>query len=859
MTLTAGAKLGPYEILCALGAGGMGEVYRARDPRLGREVAIKVLPASFSSDADRLRRFEQEARAASALNHPNIVTLHDIGTNASDGAPYVVTELLEGETLRARLAGGPLSPRKATEYAIQIAQGLAAAHDKGIVHRDLKPENLFVTEDGRVKILDFGLAKLIQPEASAAQQTAIPTASPGTEPGVVMGTVGYMSPEQVKGLGADPRSDIFSFGAILYEMLAGRRAFKGDSAVETMSAILKEDPPDLSESNRSLSPGLERLVRHCLEKSPTQRFQSARDLAYDLETLTSTSGESPATRAALRGTPRALRALWISAAIVAAALAGMFLDRSFRRAQSPTFRQLTFRRGLITAARFNPEGGTVLYSALFGADPARIFAVRRESPESSPLNLPDAYLFSVSRTGELAIGLGAEFLSRLTLARVPVSGGAPREILNDVTAADWSPDGADLAVAHVVDGRTRVEYPIGKTVYESRGWVTNVRVSPKGDWVAIADHPVLGDTPGSVLVVDRSGKTRVLSSGWYDLASLAWSPSGGEVWFSANASGSRHSVWAVTLSGKKRLVAEAPGSLLVDAISPSGTVLLKQDSYRSIILGIPPGATQERDVSWLDFSYPIDLSDDGRTLLFEEWGEGGGGAGSVYLRHFDGSPPVRLGHGLGLSLSPDGKSVLTLSYGEPPRLVVLPTGAGQPTALAALEGMRYKEKAAFLPGGQQIVFAAREGARGSKLYVQDLAGGSPRAVSAEGALGEEAPISLSPDGRLVASLGPDRRTRLFPLDGGAPRPVPGVEPGEIPIRFTQDGRLLYVLVARNRTVNVFLVNVLSGERSLWREFHPDPAGLIASNTAVVLTADGRTWFCGYQNRLSELYLAEGLK
>ena len=288
MTLAAGSKLGPYEILGAIGAGGMGEVYRAKDPRLGREVAIKVLPASFSSDADRLRRFEQEAKAAGILNHPNITAVYDIGTH--DDAPYVVQELLEGETLRSLLAGGKLAQRKIIDYSLQIAHGLAAAHGKGIVHRDLKPENLFVTSDGRVKILDFGLAKLTHQE-EGSQVTNLPTATAGTEPGVVLGTLGYMSPEQVRGKPADARSDIFSFGAILYEMLSGKRAFSGDTAADTMSAILKEDPPDLSVTNQNVSPGLERIVRHCLEKNPEQRFHSAHDLAFDLEALsTATSG-----------------------------------------------------------------------------------------------------------------------------------------------------------------------------------------------------------------------------------------------------------------------------------------------------------------------------------------------------------------------------------------------------------------------------------------------------------------------------------------------------------------------------------------------------------------------------------------
>ena len=278
MTLAAGTKLGPYEILAPIGAGGMGEVYRAKDPRLGRDVAIKVLPVSFSQDADRLKRFEQEARAAGVLNHPGITAVFDIGTEA--GSPYIVTELLEGETLRARLSTGAIAPRKAVDYAVQIARGLAAAHEKGIIHRDLKPENLFLTNDGRVKILDFGLAKL-KSEKEEGSQTDLQTVS-GTQPGVVLGTMGYMAPEQVRGRAADKRSDLFAFGTILYEMLAGQRAFRGDSAADTITAILTKEPPDLSQTNKDVHPGLDRIVRHCLEKNPEERFESARDVAFDL-------------------------------------------------------------------------------------------------------------------------------------------------------------------------------------------------------------------------------------------------------------------------------------------------------------------------------------------------------------------------------------------------------------------------------------------------------------------------------------------------------------------------------------------------------------------------------------------------
>jgi eukaryotic-like serine/threonine-protein kinase len=337
VTLSPGSRLGPYEIISPLGAGGMGEVYRAKDTRLGREVAVKVLPASFSSDPDRMRRFEQEARAAGVLNHPNVTAVYDIGT--VDGSPYVVTELLEGETLRSRLAGGALAPRRAIDYALQIAHGLAAAHEKGIVHRDLKPENLFVTKDGRVKILDFGLAKLTQRE-EAGPHTNLPTETAGTEPGVVLGTLGYMSPEQVRGRPADARSDIFSFGAVLYEMLSGRRAFHGDSAADTMSAILREDPPDLSSTNRLVAPAIDRIVRHCLEKNPEARFHSAHDLAFQLQFPAASEISGIAAAPSLKSRPSpALFATGAIALLLVAALTTLVLRRP---AAAPAARPVRF-------------------------------------------------------------------------------------------------------------------------------------------------------------------------------------------------------------------------------------------------------------------------------------------------------------------------------------------------------------------------------------------------------------------------------------------------------------------------------------------------------------------------------------
>src|SRR6266508_3899388 len=431
MTIAPGSRLGPYEVLTLIGAGGMGEVYRAKDSRLGRDVAIKVLPSSFSADPDRLRRFEQEARAAGILNHPNITAVHDIGTH--EGAPYVVSELLEGETLRTALSGGKLSQRKAIDYALQIAHGLAAAHAKGIVHRDLKPENLFVLRDGRVKILDFGLAKLTHIEVEPGA-TSLPTATGGTEPGVVLGTLGYMSPEQVKGKPADARSDIFCFGAILYEMLSGKRAFHRDSAAETMSAILREEPPDLSVTNQSISPGLERIVRHAIEKNPEQRFHSAHDVAFALEALSGLSVprlEAPS--AAVRGRQRTLV---VPAAIVVALAAGLVAGRLIWKAKPvtpPSFKRLNYGRGPIISARFAPAGQMIVYAASWdGAQKPRLYSVRAESPESLRLALPSGQVESVSKSGEMLVlnilQCSTGYARIGTLSQAPLSGSAPRDL-----------------------------------------------------------------------------------------------------------------------------------------------------------------------------------------------------------------------------------------------------------------------------------------------------------------------------------------------------------------------------------------------------------------------------------------------
>jgi len=876
--MIAGARLGPYEIVAPLGAGGMGEVWRARDPRLGREVAIKVLPASFSQDADRLRRFEQEARAAGVLNHPNITAVYDIGTH--DGAPYVVQELLEGETLRAALAAGKLSPRKAIDYALQIAHGLAAAHEKGIVHRDLKPENLFVTRDGRIKILDFGLAKLVSErplDAAGREQTAvsqhpmaghgesaIPTVM-GTEPGVVLGTLGYMSPEQVKGKAADARSDIFSFGAILYEMLSGQRAFRGDSAAETMSAILREEPPDLSATNQTVSPGLERIVRHCLEKNPEQRFHSAHDVAFALEALSGLSMprlETPSV-AARRRFPKLAVGAAVAAALAAGLIAGRLVWRT-KPAAPPAFKRLTYGRGPIYSARFAPDGHTIVYAAAWdGAQKPQLYSVRAESPESLRLTLPPGQVESISPTGEMLLLNILQFsmgYARIgTLSQAPLSGSAARELLEDVGHASWSPDGTAIAVVRAPEWRYRLEFPAGKVLYETTGWVSFPRVSPKGNMVAFFDHPVFGDDRGSVAIIDRSGKKKILSTGWESEQGICWSQSGEEVWFTATAAGEARNLFAVTLSGRQRTVATTPSGMILQDISRDGRVLFIEGNARLGFLGLLPGEAKERDLSGLEWSYGPILSADGKTTVFTEQGEAGGPGYSVYLRKLDGSSPVRLGEGYAMAISQDGKWVLTaLIRSTPSQIVLLPTGAGEPKPFPK-DDIEHIDGpfGAFLPDGKRIVFGGHSPGRPSRVFVQDLAGGPAKPVTPEGVLSN----LLSPDGQSLVIRTPDGGLALLPLEGGPSRAIPGVAPGDRALRFSADGRSLFLRskVVREIPARVFRLDLASGRREVWKEFAPgDPAGITNLGPSAI-SEDGQTILFTYGRSLANLYLAEGLK
>ncbi|HET8948135.1 MAG TPA: protein kinase, partial [Candidatus Polarisedimenticolia bacterium] len=868
MPLAPGTTIGPYTIVGPLGAGGMGEVYRARDARLHREVAIKVLPATLVADSERLRRFEQEARATGQLNHPNIVVVYDIGTH--DGAPYVVEELLEGQTLRERLETGLLPARKAIDFARQIALGLAAAHQKGIVHRDLKPENLFVTHDGRVKILDFGLAKLTRPETDSAAFTSAPTAAgAGTGAGVILGTVGYMSPEQVRGHPADHRSDIFSFGSILYEMLAGRRAFSASSSIETMSAILKEDPPPLARASSDLPPGLERIVQHCLEKLPDERFQSARDLGFQLEALSLTSsgsiagafpagagGPGPARAGAgPRGLFGARVLLWpaVAAAAVLAA-AGYWAGRSLTPSEAEaTYTQMTFRSGAISGARFAPDGETVVYSAAWDGRPTALFSARSGSPESRSLELPSADLLSISRSGELAILLDPHFtvgwMRQGTLARASLAGGAPREVMRDVEDADWAPDGESLAVVRTVAGRYRLEFPTGKVLYETDSWLTGPRFSPDGKLIAFTDHPSLGDDRGRIAVVDLAGKVRFLTDPFASTKGVAWTPDGRAIWFSAGRIGNIQAVHEVDLQGRQRMVDGAPTGMTLADISATGRTLIVRYTSRRGIAGVSPDDPAEHDLSWLDWSRPATLSRDGRQVLFEEQGQGGGAGYSVYLRPTDGGPAVRLGRGSSLDLSPDGRWALTTALDDEGRLTLLPTGAGEPRT-RLLPGLQIVN-GLFLPDGRRAVVLAIEAGHGQRYYLVDFEGSAaPRPISAEGA---GLISAVSPDGGSLAASVAGAPVQMWPIEGGGdPVPLRGSQAGDVPVLWGPDDRTIYVSRNMGKAVRVDRIDITNGRRTVYRTLAPaDPAGIVDVDF-VTLSADARAYVYSYRRSLSAL-------
>jgi Tol biopolymer transport system component len=871
MALVEHSFLGPYEIIAPLGTGGMGEVYRARDTRLGRDVALKVLPSSFATDAERLRRFEQEARSASALNHPNILTVFDVGV--SDGAPYLVTELLEGETLRERLNASPLACRKALDLAVQLARGVAAAHDKGIIHRDLKPANIFLTHDGRVKILDFGLAKLVQKEVPGQSETLSVTQTTAraehTQPGVVLGTVGYMSPEQVRGLPADARSDIFALGTILYEMLSGDRAFERDSSAETMAAILKEEPPELSGAGKTIPPTVDRVVHHCLEKNPAERFQSARDLAFNLESLFGASGTGTATVVPLETAPvaRSKRRLLLAAAgasgLIAMGIAGYFFGRGAAVPALPHFRQLTFDRGTIYSARFSSDGQSIFYSAAWNGQPVQIYSTDPNAPESTSLNLLNSALFAVS-PAEMAISIGCKDLfiadCEGILARVPIRGGTPRQMAENVVSADWAADGTEMAVIRHLEGNFRVEFPLGKVVYQSGGWLDFVRVSPDGKMVAFAEFSGLNADVGRVAILDATGKRIAESPVSPSVEGIVWRPGSSEVWFATTDTGAwANKLQSLSLAGRTHDLLRLPGMLRLHDISRDGRILFSSEIWTTSLQFRGLGETKERDLSWLDDAFISDLSADGSNIVFDEAGASiRSGEFQAEMRSTDGSSPVRLGRANSPVFSPDGKWILASAVPFT-KFLIWPTGAGEVKEIQT-GGIQQSTSMGWMPDGKQFYFAGNDG-HSWRIYVQDIAGGAARAITPAIIPKVEAAEAnlVSPDGKYIFARDLNSQGLLYPLGGGAPKSVRGFLPTDIWSNWTTDGRAAYVYQNMKTHGVVFRLDLATGERKPVLLIAPqDPSGVNAV-APIRITRDGRTYAYSYNRSLSNLFVADGVK
>lgn len=776
MSQMTGSRLGKYEILSKLGEGGMGQVWRARDEQLQRIVALKILPPELSRDPGRRARFEHEARALAALNHPNIVAVYEFGEDG--GQTFLVSEFVDGEALRGLMDRGRIPAKRAIEIAIQIADAMAAAHAAGIVHRDLKPENIMLTASaGAVKVLDFGLAKQTVPQSSEATLTMAAV----TTPGAVMGTVGYMSPEQVRGSNTDHRSDMFSFGVILYEMLAGQRAFQAESQVETMNAILHADPLEPASETAAIPPALWTIIRRCLEKRPEQRFQSAADLAFALRSVSNPSAVSGVHPVVLPQPSPKRRRGWmapIGALLAAAAVfaGGFYLrDRTLQH-DPPSFQRLTFQRGLVANARFSPDGRNVVYAAKWEGEPGHIYLAIPGDPEARDLGLPDdSKLLAVSTNSEVAF-LHPPFNGDQsgTLARGSLSGGQMRPWLEGVLAADWSPDGSSLAVLRNFEGKIRLEYPVGKVLVDHLDFpYLGIRLSPDGSRIAYAAAQS-GAGIGIGVIDASTGKAQQLGivSPPIDIleeAVLAWSPDGSEIWFRSFVPNEWGAIYAIDLKGHKRIVHRFPGRAMIFDIARDGRALLRTDSEQVGILGKGPGDATERDLSILDASYLEGLSADGSLLAASIIGESGGAKSSMYVRKTDGSQPVRVGDGHAVQLSPDGKWAL-----------------------------------AEAPGGVHFV--------------------------------------------------------AYPIAGGAPKPLQGVTaPAEDAVGWRADSKSVYVAARtdNDKTLSISTVDLDSGKRTPFAQIHPMRP--MNNELNFYITPDGRTYVYNYGVRLSDLYVASGLK
>lgn len=877
-----GETIGPYEVLSQLGSGAMGVVYLAQDVRLGRKIALKLLPSQFTNDKDRLRRFQQEARAASALNHPNILTVYEV--EQRDGLHYIATEFVDGVTLREHMQTQQMSLDEVLAIAVQVASALQAAHAAGIAHRDIKPENIMIRSDGYIKVLDFGLAKLTENELSQAAAE--------TNPGVVMGTPRYMSPEQARGLDVDLRTDIFSLGTVIYELVTGKLPFEGETTSDVIAALIKDEPEPMRTSVPELPVEFEQVVGKALAKDRGQRYQTIAEFASALQELkdeiklgalvlthdgsrnaqtikTRTATGPQAEHQTARVSLSKGRILMIALGLIV--VVGVVTVLSLRR-RSPsvqekidgTSSQLTNRDGFISAARFAPDGKRVVYSAGYDGKPLELF-YNNGAAESRSAGIESASLKSVSRSGKLAVLVNFELNwgdgYKGTLQILPAGGVQPEQTIEGVDDAAFAPDDTFAIFRTGLDGVQRLEYPEGTVLYKSSGWMSYPRFSPKGDKIAFFEHPV-GDFSGSIIVFDLASKKKSeILTDWQALKGLAWNPKTNDIWFGGSKESKTLNINAVSLSGQlqKRLYAVPAQGARVEDISDEGRILITQGTNHTTMIMLHDKSSDVVNPGGA-WSTSADISPDGKTLLFYQWGyesSDGSDVSGVYLQRLESSETVKLGPGKALALSPDGKWALSLLPTRPqPQLILLPTSPGQPQPLSN-PGIREYYYASFFPDGKQILFTGLEWGDKAVIrsFVQDVNTGQVHPFTEEGARA----LRVSRDGKRVITLQPDGRFYIQGLDGGEAKEIPGLEPDDEPIQWSDDARAVYVKAAGDFATKIYRVDLATGGRREWRDIDPPTkvglVGLEVNPGGILITPDGKVCIYTYWILLQQILSA----
>jgi len=838
----------------------MGQVWSAIDTQLDREVAIKVLPAGFDRDPERIARLEREAKLLASLNHPNIASIYGFpdvrpSSESEETIRFLAMEMVPGEDLSQIIARGPLPIGEVADAARQIAGALEAAHDSGVVHRDLKPANVRRTPAGEFKVLDFGLAKALETEAPAAADVATVT-SAGSVAGMILGTASYMSPEQARGQTVDRRTDLWAFGCLLYEMLTGARAFEGATVTDVLAAVLTGEP-DWDRLPAGTPVPMRRLLRRCLEKNPKKRLRDAGDASLLLDENPADARMAPVAQAgpARRSLP--------AATLVAAVLAGAAIGWGIARrepgavpAPNVDFQRLTYARGMMRAARFATDGQTIVYGAAWNGPPVKLYLVRVDAPDSTPIALPPGELLAVSRTGEMAVSIGhayAGWMGEGTLARTSLLGGSPREILEHVRVADWSPDGSQLAVVRRVEGFDQLEYPMGTVLYKTAGYVGDVRVSPDGQTIAFTDHPVYSDDRGDLAIVDLSGRKTTLQADFASIRGIAWAPGGKEIWFTAFDT--RYSaLFASDLAGRRRIVHSSVSNIELFDIAPDGRILLASHNAQRQVQALLAGFTEPRNLIIPgESSMARALSSDGRSVLVsnqltKDY--------ETYLVRSDRPGATRLSSGDSAGISPDGNWGLSLSA-DSKSLFLSPLGAGQTRTIPGPEGMTFEGQPTWLPDGKRLVILARHETEESRAFVYDLASGATRAFGAPGMFWQFwGTPPVSPDGRFVVLQDAQGTPMRWPIEGGDPQPIRGLSAEDVPLSWCDDGAALFI-GTHTVPMPISRLDLSTGRREPWITIAPtDTAGLRI--VAATITPSGKYWILSTGKLLTDLYVVSGL-